>query len=324
MSTDERAHLWAVVLAGGEGTRLSRLTRALYGFDIPKQFARLGDERSLLQQTMDRIAPLFPLRRTVVVAGRNHEFLARRQLRAYPGIDLALQPRNLDTGPGLLFPLSRILVRDPDARVVFFPADHHVRHAGPFLDAVGDAVGSADLAPSGVALLGVEPEEPETEYGWILPGEGLVPGGASPSRAVRGFVEKPGRDAAVRLQREGALWNTFVSAGRGVAFWELALRFLPDQAAAFTAHLDRTGGSDVRAELEALYGRMNPANFSRAVLERAEGLAVQPVVGSGWRDWGSPDRVFRSLAGTPALRRLLDRLSRRSETAEWLPAALPA
>ncbi|HKB14767.1 MAG TPA: sugar phosphate nucleotidyltransferase, partial [Planctomycetota bacterium] len=293
------------MLAGGDGTRLSRLTRALYGFEVPKQFARIGDERSLLQRTLERMAPIFPLRRTLVVAGRNHAFLARRQQQAHPGIDLVLQPRNLDTGPGLLFLLSRILVRDPDARVVSFPADHHVRHAGPFLDAVEAAVGSSDRAPSGVALLGVEPEEPETEYGWILPDGRLEPEGDSATRTVRGFIENPNRETAARLQREGGLWNTFVSAGRGIAFWEPAQRYLPDQASASPPTSNGREAAMIAPSFEALYGRMQPANFSRSVLERAEGLAVQPVVGSGWRNWGSPDRVFRILAGTPALRRLL-------------------
>jgi len=77
---DDTERLWAIVLAAGDGKRLAPLTRALYGRELPKQFAVLHRGRSLLQTTMDRVAPLVPPERTVVVVGRAHEGLARRQI----------------------------------------------------------------------------------------------------------------------------------------------------------------------------------------------------------------------------------------------------
>lgn len=164
MSRASEDRLYAVVLAGGEGKRLAPLTSALYGRDLPKQFAVLDGERSLLQATLERIAPLAPPSRTVVVVGREHGDLAAEQLRPFPGVILVRQPRNLDTGPGVLLPLARLLAVDPGAQVAIFPADHHVPNPGPFQRAAGEAA-LAGPDGGGITLLGAVPDGPETEYG---------------------------------------------------------------------------------------------------------------------------------------------------------------
>src|SRR4051812_33488561 len=97
---------WAIVLAGGEGTRLAALTRAIHGRDVPKQFARLGNARSLLQQTLDRISAVIPARRTVVIVAEAQAEIALPQLRAYRGLEVVLQPANRGTAPGVLLPLA--------------------------------------------------------------------------------------------------------------------------------------------------------------------------------------------------------------------------
>src|SRR6267378_7364006 len=125
---------WAVVLAAGDGARLRPLTRRLYGEELPKQFAAIEDERSLIQVTLDRLATHFAPERTVVVVGKSHEAVARRQLRGYEGIDVVVQPRNLGTGPGLLLPLARVRARDHGARVAVFPADHYVSRPRQLLE----------------------------------------------------------------------------------------------------------------------------------------------------------------------------------------------
>ncbi len=127
---------WTVILAGGEGTRLRSLTRALYGADVPKQFAVFVGDKSLLQLTVERAARLTRFERILVVVGTKREALARIQLEPYPGVELVVQPRNLDTGPGLLLPLARILARDPDAHVAVLPSDYYVSDATPLLEAL--------------------------------------------------------------------------------------------------------------------------------------------------------------------------------------------
>jgi mannose-1-phosphate guanylyltransferase len=292
--------LWAIILAGGEGRRLASLTRALYGGDLPKQFAVLAQDRSMLQATVDRALQMTAEERVVVVVAREREALARRQLRHWPGIDLLVQPRNLDTGPGLLLPLARVRARDPAARVVVLPADHYFAVTEPLIDAVELAAGATRQDRLACTLLGATADSPDPEYGWILPGRRL---GRCARQSVKRFVEKPAAPEAERLLRRGGLWNTFIMVALVERLWRLASAGLPEHAGAIA-----TATAVGEGALDAAYAGLGPANFSRAVLEPSRGLGVLPLQGAGWSDWGTPRRVFKSLAGTASHDRLLARI----------------
>jgi mannose-1-phosphate guanylyltransferase len=298
--------LWAIVLAGGEGTRLASLTRALYGRALPKQFATLVGSRSMLQATIDRLLPMVPPERIIVVATRGGDAIARRQLEEWPDIDLVVQPRNLDTGPGLLLPLARLRARDRTARVVVIPSDHHVARPDDLLDTIARAVLCAGRRGPAVSLVGAAPESPDPDYGWIVCGRSI---GRSGMRQVESFAEKPAPGRAAELMRSGALWNTFIMVGVAERIWKAARAMLP-------LHADWIEACEGESDVDRAYTELPAANFSRAVLERVAGLAVIPLRQSGWSDWGTPDRVFESLQGTPDHARLLARISR--------PAAAPA
>jgi mannose-1-phosphate guanylyltransferase len=299
--SEQRPHV--VVLAGGEGSRLAQLTRALYGTDLPKQFAVLAGEHSLLQTTIERALELTTLDRISVVVTAHHEEVARCQLAPYPGVDLVVQPRNLDTAPGMLLPLIRILARASKARVVFLPSDHYISNAQPIISALREA-GRGALHHR-LALVGVAPTGPEVEYGWIVPGVRIARTGGF---AVSRFQEKPAQAIASALWQTGGLWNTFIQTGAAAMFWERARRHLPHHADALERYAVAIGGLGEREALAAAYRTMTTANFSRDVLAHAEDLAVLPVRNTGWSDWGSPQRVFASLVGTPCHARLVARI----------------
>ena len=290
-----------VILAGGSGKRLVPLTRALYGVDLPKQFAILEGDKSLLQTTIERALALTEASRVSVIVSAAHENHARPQLAPYGDVELIVQPKGLDTGPGIMMPLARVLVRDPDSRMVFLPSDHHVENSEPLTRALRESEQVADR----VALLGVTATAPETEYGWIVPGA-RVPG--TPAYEVSEFVEKPDAVLAEALWHEGGLWNTFITAGPARLFWQLASEYLPEHAAWLEAYGHAVGSAHETRMLERAYHEMTRASFSRDVLQHCDGLAVIPVEGSGWSDWGSPQRVFASLAGTQSHRALVERI----------------
>ena len=127
--------------------------------------------------------------------------------------------------------------------------------------------------------------------------------GRSDRYAVLRFLEKPEPALARALLRQGALWNTFIMVAAIDALRELGRRHLPE-------HARRLEGCASAQDLEAAYAALPPASFSRAVLERAENLALVPLRGAGWSDWGTPGRVLDSLSGTPDHERLLQRLAR--------------
>jgi mannose-1-phosphate guanylyltransferase len=298
--SDRTSELWAVVLAGGDGTRLAALTRALYGTALPKQFAVLSGSRSMLQATVDRILPVVPPERIVVVISRKHELTARQQLREWsPQVTILVQPANLDTGAGLLLPLAWLHARDASGYVAVFPSDHHVQQPEVLRAAIELAASDCQVDPARVSLLGAQPDGPDADYGWIVPGRRLE---RDDRYAVLRFHEKPEPVLAGALLRQGALWNTFIMVATIDTLRDLGRRYLPD-------HATRLEACASPQDLDAAYAVLPPANFSRAVLERAGNLALVPLRGAGWSDWGTPGRVFRSLAGTPDHDRLIQRLA---------------
>lgn len=154
--TDEdlQQHTWAIVLAAGRGERLARITRALHGRDVPKQFAALGSSETLFQQAVARAVSLVPAERVVVVVAEPYLAVARDQLRAHPGARIVGQPRDVGTLPGLLLPLAHVLERDPRARVVVYPAGHDVQRLEPFNLTIRSALDAASQSAGRIVTVG--------------------------------------------------------------------------------------------------------------------------------------------------------------------------
>jgi mannose-1-phosphate guanylyltransferase len=300
--------LWGVILAAGDGARLAPLTSALYGHDLPKQFTAIDGRRSLLQMTVERVSGLIDPHRILVVVGTSQENIARAQLADHSGIEIIAQPRNIGTGPGVLLPLAWILGKTPSAEVAIFPSDHYIPNPEPFLHAVEEALAVVRAQPDLITMLGVVPDRAETDYGYVLPGVKVSGTADVDVHSVRRFVEKPSEHAAQRLLEHHALWNTFTLAGNLLTYWRLARKCLPRQAHLFERYAGMIGGPHEKAAISALYEKLSPADFSRSVLAHATNLATVSVEDSGWCDWGRPERVMQSLAGTALLEQLQQRM----------------
>jgi mannose-1-phosphate guanylyltransferase len=188
---------------------------------------------------------------------------------------------------GILLPLLSIQTRDPEAVVVIMPSDHAVAREDRLTTALKRALAAISLSPDRIILLGVEPERPDPEYGWILPesqtGAGL--------RRVKAFFEKPSARKATKLIRRGALVNTLLVAAHSAALVELfqCQRKLLTTMRRLTSYADQ-------AVLRQRYRHLPDLDFSRDVLERRpQSLWVLPVAACGWSDLGTPERVFEHL-----------------------------
>ena len=308
--SDSPDDVWAIVLAAGRGQRLARLTRALYGRDVPKQFAALDGDQSFLQQTMARAARIAPSKRTVVVVSEEYADLARLQLAAYEGVRIVEQPRDAGTLPGLLLPLAHVLAAASRARVVVFPSDHHVQRLGPFIEALRTALATVDRAPARTVLVGAEADRPSTDLGWILPGRAVADD--APAHAVERFVEKPGVATATHLLESGALWNTLLIALDGTVFWHSALSARPELAPAFERYRASLGAADEAPVRQEIYARLPALDLSRDLLSSQRGLAVVEMKDAGWSDCGTPERLFECLEVSGGLSWLLGRLATTS------------
>jgi mannose-1-phosphate guanylyltransferase len=283
---------WAVILAGGDGKRLLTLTRKIAGDDRPKQFCAVMGTETLLQQTQRRISRLIPPQRTLLSLTRNHEPFYSEQVKGIPPSRLLIQPRNRGTAPAILPSLLGVGEMDPDGVVVFFPSDHHFSDDEAFIGHIDSAYTAAASRTQGVILLGIPPESPEVEYGWIEPDlseNGLVSHSLSP---VKRFWEKPDQEFASQLMERGCLWNSFVMVGRVSAFLNLIRQALPDLVRSFESIRATSSTVSEVTALSELYSGISTSSFSHDVLSvRARDLTVLHATGLAWSDLGEPGRV---------------------------------
>jgi mannose-1-phosphate guanylyltransferase len=282
---------YALILAGGDGTRLQAYTRNVTGDERPKQFAPIIGGQTLLDQTRQRVALSVSQDNTFVVVTRKHEKFYKSLSSS---VRLLVQPENKGTAPGIIFPLLRIAAESPEATVAIFPSDHFFTNDELFMSYVEAGFDRANRDRESVTLLGISPNAPEVEFGWIEPE--LLQGvqGVAP---VRRFWEKPALDVAENLMERGCLWNSFVMVGRVDAFLKMVQKALPELFRYFEALVPVLGTADEYHNLRALYSWLRDVNFSRQVLEvRPQDLNVIRVDNVGWSDLGEPSRVLATLS----------------------------
>ena len=289
---DQARNRWAIILAAGEGSRLHQITKDWRGLAAPKQFCSLQGGSTMLQVTLERAKRVAPPDHLIPVVATQHAEWWEGELSEFPVENVVVQPENKGTAPGILLPLLTILRGWRRPAVAVFPSDHYVSDERVLRDALERAFRAihADPRDERVILLGMRPEGPEPDIGWIESGTAERDG----LRSVLALHEKPGSASAERFFLAGALWSSFILVARGEALLRLFEATQPTLLRLFTSTMRHHGWN--AATLRNLYAAIPTVDFSREILQRtSDHLRVLPVKPCGWTDIGTPERLAHFL-----------------------------
>lgn len=289
-------HDWALILAGGEGSRLQSLTTTPAGIAIPKQFCSFGCEASLLHDALRRAQTVTAAAHTCAVVSEHHRSWWQAMDLRIPNSNIIRQPFNRGTAIGILLPLLHILHRDPEAGLLVLPSDHFVRDEAVLAQSLRAAMDQTRERPEQIVMLGISPEEADPELGYIVSDSDDT----DELRSVSEFVEKPTAALAHALIARGGVWNSFIFAVHGKTLLRAFEQHCADLVAQMWAIVSAPDFLTHPADLTALYERAPTLDFSRDILQRSpELLRVLTVPPCGWSDLGTPRRVSEALHRFP-------------------------
>jgi mannose-1-phosphate guanylyltransferase len=280
-------HAYAVILAGGSGTRFWPASRRRR----PKQLLEgLFGGTTLLEQTAERIRPLFPPERTYIFTGKEVEHEVRRRLPEVPAHQVVAEPAARNTAPSLGLAAHEILRRDAQGVIVVLPSDHLIAKPASFRRAIRAACRWAWVRGRSV-LIGIKPTTAHTGYGYIHQGPRCTRlQGQDIFKATR-FTEKPSAEQARHYVDSGQyLWNGGMFAWQAATLLDNLARFKPEMARALE-RIAEAGGARARGALERIYPRLEKISVDYAVLQRAKEVYVV-AADLGWNDVGSWSEVY--------------------------------
>jgi mannose-1-phosphate guanylyltransferase/mannose-6-phosphate isomerase len=272
---DSTSNAYAILLAGGTGTRLWPVSRELY----PKQLVKFIGNDSLVQSTIKRLDPLLDLQKTRVVCGEQHYHEIARHIDDIGLVSegkIIQEPSGRNTAPAILLAAFHIHHAAADGIMCVFPADHVIGNIAAFHERLGVAI---ELAHGGhIVTFGIKPNYPETGYGYIESGAGVSKGALK----VKRFVEKPDRSTAERYVKAGNFfWNSGMFAFKASALLEEFKTYQPKMLAAMEACFS------VDQPLAAEdYDRLENISIDYAIMEKTDKCVVVPSE-FGWSDIGS-------------------------------------
>lgn len=277
--------LHAVIMAGGSGTRFWPESRA----DRPKQLLALTGQRTMIQQTVERLGAAIPAQRVLVVTAARLVPAMREQLPQLPAEAILGEPCKRDTAPciGLAaFLLSR---RDPDATMIVMPSDHAIEPVAAFQAALQQAAALVNADPQQIVTFGIKPTYPAEGFGYIERAEAIGPGVYRVAR----FREKPPAAVAEQYLKAGTFyWNS------GIFVWKAAtiLAALEKHQPEMYGHLQTIAAAASQPDFQSVFERefaaIRGVSIDYAVMEKADKVAVieAPFV---WDDVGSWHAIAR-------------------------------
>lgn len=271
--------LWAVLMAGGTGTRFWPESRE----QLPKQFLSLLGKETLIQQTCSRIKPLIPSSQVLVVTQKSKVNLVRRLIQGLKPWQVVGEPVGRNTAPCAVLAAQLALERDPEAVIALLPADHLIRNEALFRRALKAGHRMA-LKTDLPVTFGIRPSGAHTGYGYLEMDGLYSKHGAFEFYRLKCFHEKPGLTKAKRFFRSGKfLWNSGMFVWKASALLAAANKYLPD-AVNLTEDILAAGLSK---GLEKFYTKMPNISIDYALMEPLKGQILTCPVDFGWSDVGS-------------------------------------
>ena len=275
-------NIYAVIMAGGGGTRFWPWSREKQ----PKQMLPILSSRSMIQETVERILPLVPPERVLIVTSRRQLEKIRKEVPGIPKVNFLAEPVGRNTAPCLCLGALQIRKLDPQAVMIALPADHYISNPKGFLQTLKAAAGFA-AARDFLVTLGVRPTEPETGYGYIQKGDAIGRVGRVPVFRVRAFREKPKlAQAKAYLRRGDSLWNSGIFIWKAGIFLQEVERCLPRLYRRMLPLETSLGTPRAGRTLAKVYPSLDPISVDYGVMEKAENVALVEAR-FPWSDVGS-------------------------------------
>lgn len=279
--------MYAVIMAGGGGTRLWPVSRQAR----PKQTLNLFGGKSLFQVAVDRIEPLIPPERIFVVTVAEQARLLKPQAPEIPADNFILEPGPRGTASVVGLAATILHEKDPDAVMAVLTADHFIGDVVRFRELLSAA---ALLAQEGdLVTLGITPDRAEVGYGYIQKGEARGSFGGLDAYQVHSFKEKPTREVAVAYLESGEyVWNSGMFVWRADRILAEIDRQMVELAAALRKIRASLGSDQEQAVISAEWDRLVSETIDYGVMEHAEHVSVIPADDLGWIDVGGWNRFF--------------------------------
>ena len=280
-------HFYAVIMAGGGGTRLWPLSRK----ETPKQMLQLFGERTMFQLAVDRLAGLFPPERILVVTVADQAAGLQEQCPEIPVENFLLEPMPRGTASVVGLAAIELIRRDPEATMAILTADHYIEDIPMFQNLL---LAASDVAQRGnLVTLGIVPTFPATGYGYVQRGQELGKfRGAGAYHALR-FKEKPDVAKAQEMIAGGDhYWNSGMFIWRVDRILEEIRGLMPDLAGKLVEISEAWGRSAGDEVLQEVWPTIHPETIDYGIMEHAAQVAVLPAADLGWNDVGSWDSLF--------------------------------
>ena len=280
-----KAPLYAVILAGGRGTRFWPRSRKAH----PKQVLSIVGEQTLLQQTVARIAKLVPPERIYIITNETLRREVWRQIPEVPPDQVLAEPVPRNSAPAIALGTHLIRLRDENAIVGVFPADHVVTRPAKFLSCVKHAYKAAEQ--DALVVVGIQPRWAETGYGYLEFPKGVVPGEKLAYR-IQSFREKPDRPTAARYLKAGRyFWNSGMFFWKASVFLDALNLYLPKTALQI-ASIPALGSRSFERDLAEFFPLCESISVDYAVMEKAKNVVGVAAADFGWNDVGSWQAVY--------------------------------